>query len=458
MSVCRPALPATPARALLVALALILPSALPGCGFVQDITGETARKQAAAEDAKQKSQALQQRVMRFADQYVETVALQTQPLATGIAEASKRVEVLEWRFTTATSAVQIAAGPSPVTNAVDMVVMVSLSRRIVEARWIGRYGEHARPVLASYRSLEKDAWRLLDGIGSTQQLDELRALLDAWFAENAGLSTAAFIRFDNFARAGPQSSQARASPGLLGIVGLDPMKGIDPAIREVEQTRLLAERAVYYAQRLPILLDLQANLIGARAAADPQVQQVTGAVGQVGQLSASLGRLADGAPDLIARERQAAIAQFMDELQRQQQEMLALATELRGALEAGNVTATSLNALVQSTDRLVARFKPDGGARSAAGPGRPFDINDYTRAAAELAATARELQRLVENVDGATPQLTAQVDRLADRVRGLVDYAFWRMLGLVLAVLLAAVAYRLAARRIGRTSPAAGSA
>lgn len=434
---------------------MLLPLALGGCGFVQNVTGETARKQARAEEAKQQSQALQQKVMRFADRYVETVTLHTQQLAGAIGEAPLRVEVLEWRFTTATSAVQIGAGPSPVTNAVDMVVMVSLSRRIVEARWLERYGERAQPVLATYRSLEKEAWQLLDGLGSGEQVAEMHALLDAWFAENAGVSTAAFIRFDTFAGsgAGPKS-KARASPSLLGIVGLDPMKGIDPAIQEVEQTRLLAERAVYYAQRLPLLIDLQASLIGARAAADPQVLQVTGAVGQVGELSASLGRLANEAPELLARERQAAIAQFMGELQQQQQEMLALATELRAAIEAGGVTAESLDALIQSTDRLMARFKPDAAAGPAAGPRRPFDIDDYTRAVAEVAATTRELRRLVEDADGLAPQLSAQVDRLSDRVRELVDYAFWRLLLLILAVLAAAVAYRLMAKRIKRDTAA----
>lgn len=447
-------MPAAAARGLL--LALMLPVALPGCGFIGNLTGETARKQARAEEAKQQSQALQQKVMRFADRYVESVTLHAQELAGGLEQPALKVEVFEWRFTSATSAVQIAAGPSPVTNAVDMVVMVSLSRRIVEGRWVERYGKRAQPVLAAYRSLEKEAWQLLDGLGSSEQLAEMAGLLDAWFAENAGVSTAAFIRFDTFAGAGEgQKSKVRASPSLLGIVGLDPMKGIDPAIQEVEQTRLLAERAVYYAQRLPLLIDLQASLIGARAAADPQVLQVTGAVGQVGELSASLGRLADEAPALLARERQAAIAQFMGELQQQQQEMLALATELRAAIEAGAVTAEQLDALVQSTDRLVARFRPDAGAGSAAGTRRPFDINEYTRAIAEVAATTRELQRLVEDADGLAPQLAAQIDQLRDRVKELVDYAFWRLLMLILAVPLAAVAYRLLARRINRATDTA---
>jgi len=440
------------ARALTVALALMASAALPGCALVQNLTGYTAKQQARVDAAKQRAEALQLDVMRFADQYVEVVSRDTEQIAVQVEDFSRRVEIFDWRLATATSAVQIAAGPSPVTNAVDMLVMVSLSRRIVEAGWTARYGEQAQPLLESYRTLERRARRLLDGIGSREQKDELDALMDTWIAENPAATSAAFIRFDNLARTGPgrAESAARASPSLLSMIGLDPLQGIDPAVREVQQTRLLAERWVYYAQRLPILLDLQTSLIGARAAADPQVRQVTGSVGEMGRLSASVGRLADEAPALLAREREAAIAQLMGELRTQQKEMLALATEVRGALETGNVTAQSLDRLIQSTDRLVARFRSADGAATTESTGRPFDINEYTSAAVAIGAAARELQALATNVDGLAPQLPARVDQAASRAQELADHVFWRLLILILAALLCAVAYRLAARRISR--------
>jgi hypothetical protein len=34
------------------------------------------------------------------------------------------------------------------------------------------------------------------------------------------------------------------------MLGIDPLSGLDPAIREIEQTRALAERTIYYMQRV----------------------------------------------------------------------------------------------------------------------------------------------------------------------------------------------------------------
>ena len=241
----------------------------------------------------------------------------------------------------------------------------------------------------------------------------------------------------------------RVSPGLLGVIGLGPLSGIDPAVREFEQTRLLAERALYYAQRLPVLLDLQLKLTTARLNASPEAEQILNTVREVGELSDAVEQLTVQVPDLIAREREAAIAQLMAELQVQSDQVRALATDLRGTLEAGTLTAQSLDGLVRSTDALVARFAPEPGATPAE-PSRPFDINEYTRTITELANAARELQALVREVDSLSPAMADRVDQLTGEVRGLVDHAFLRVLLLIAAVLAAAIAYRIVASRLAR--------
>ncbi len=54
-------------------------------------------------------------------------------------------------------------------------------------------------------------------------------------------------------------------------------------------------------------------------------------------------------------------------------------------------------------------------------------------------------------------EIQKEVVQLRDGVKDVVDYAFWRLLALVLAVLFAAIGYRLAARRISRTKGTATS-
>jgi hypothetical protein len=450
--------PALPGRAGFLAIlscCLAAGLTLTGCGIIERLTGEAARKEARAEQARQRSEALQQKVMRFADQYLEQMVRAMEPLADQAGRGEARVAILTWQLSNATAAVQIAAGPNPITNAVDMLVMVSLNRRVVESRWPDQHREAVHSALQSYRALEQDAWQLLEGVGSEEQHEELRQLLDAWFAENPGLKTAAFVRFADFADVGVKT-EARASPGLLGIVGLDPLSGIDPAVREVERTRQLAERAVYYAQRLPQLLDLQVQLMAARAGATVESGKLLETADGINALSASFARLADEAPELLSREREAAIAQFMGELGAQQQDMLVLTSQIQAALDAGAVTAEALDRLVASADRMLARFERAPGTGPEDGT-RPFDITEYTRSIVELSATARELQALVESLDRAAPALAGQVGELTVRVQGAVDHAFHRALLLILALLLAGIAYRLAAARIDRSSRTSAS-
>ncbi len=424
--------------------------ALTACGVIERITGEAARKQAREEEARAWSQTEQQKVMRFADEFVERVVRATEVLASGLDQSSK-VALYDWQLAQATAAIQVAAGANPTTNAVDMVVLVSLNRRIVEASWIDRYGEAAAPVLQSYQSLEQDAWRLVADISTEQTRAELDLLLSQWIAENPEVETAAYVRFADFASFGPKA-QVRVSPGLLGIVGLDPLEGIDPAVREFERTRILAERALYYAQRLPNLLDIQMKLTGARIGATPEANELVETVAQVRELSSSLDGLARQTPALVAREREAAIAQFMAALEIQNEQIRGLAVELKGALEAGALTAQSLDQLVHSADALVARFEREPAPSSPGESGRPFDINEYTRAISELASTARELQALIRDADNLTPALAGRIGQLTGQARELIDFVFSRVLLVILAILLAALAYRLIASRLTRAS------
>lgn len=429
-----------------IALAAALCLLLAGCSLVNRTT-----KQAEA-SAATKAENSQVAAMRFADGFVDRITRATDALAEQLADPQKQVEILDWQLSQATAAVQIASGPKPSAAAVDMVVLVSLSRRIIERDWPARYGEPARAVLKAYEGLEQEAWGLM-GEASAEQHAGLDGLLVTWVNNNPQVENPSFVRFADFT-SGAGKSRVVAIPGLLDLVGLDPLSGLDPAVREVERSRQLAERAVYYAQRVPQLFAIQGRLIAARARQAPETREMLDTLAHLNQLSASLRRFTDNAPALISQEREAAIAQFMGELAQQQQQMQGLATQLRQAIEAGHGTADSLNALVQSTDRMMARFTPSPGAPAAGRPGKPFDINDYTRALAELATTSRELQTLVRDVDTSTPQLAQQLDGLNARAESLIGYAFWRLVMLVGVVLAAAVAYRLVTQRLTRPAAA----
>jgi hypothetical protein len=149
-------------------------------------------------------------------------------------------------------------------------------------------------------------------------------------------------------------------------------------------------------------------------------------------------------PAHLAAEREALIRQLSSELLTQQAAMQPLLVELRAMLEAGDATATSVDGAVQSIDRLLARFPPR--PRDGSAPGRPFDIAQYTEAAAEFGRTAQELQRLIGAIDAQAPSLAGTLEATIARTQSLVDRLFWMIAALivllVVAVLLAALAWR----------------
>jgi hypothetical protein len=86
----------------------------------------------------------------------------------------------------------------------------------------------------------------------------------------------------------------------------------------------------------------------------------------------------------------------------------------------------------------MARFRVGEQDESRATPGRPFDITEYTAAAAEFTRTAHELTALIDTLERDGVPLAEVVTGGVEAGQGLVDYLFWRTL--ILGVSLIAVA------------------
>jgi hypothetical protein len=132
-----------------------------------------------------------------------------------------------------------------------------------------------------------------------------------------------------------------------------------------------------------------------------------------------------------------------------------LLNDMQTTLATGSETAVAVNSAVEALDKLMARFpRREPGAEPAVG--RPFDITEYTAAAAEFTGTARQLTALLEALGREGVPVAAAVAGGAEAGRALVDHLFWRalLLGLLLiaAALSAALAYRSLASRGHRDS------
>jgi hypothetical protein len=431
---------------------MLIAAALTGCGTWSRLTG---KDQEAQEQALRLEQ-LQQKCQRYADSYAGQVLETVGSMKKQTSDPHAYHRLLAWQMSQLNAAYTIATGPSPILCQLDFVVLATLSRMVVQDSPGAFIGDAESPALAMYRELEQEAWTNAANTLTPAQLEELRGLIAKWRERNPKVVLVGFVHFAEFAQSAGVSAEARRKPGsLFGLIGLDPLADLDPAVRQIEQSRLLAERAIFYMQRVPYLMDLQTERIVSQATLSPQVERANANLERASFAMADYARIGDSLPDAFAREREAMIRQISGELFAQQAELRGLLAELQTTLAAGSETAAAVDAAVKSLDRLAARFpRREPGSEAA---GRPFDITEYSAAAQDLTTAARELTRLVDALGREGLPVADAVAKGVDAGRGLVNYLLGGALlvGVLLIAtgLAAALAYRALAPRMARLRP-----
>jgi hypothetical protein len=424
-----------------IAALCALVTVLAGCSTIRNMSP-------AAREAKKKQvqlAQLQAACMRFADQYVGRVVEETGRFQRNVTDPELRVMVSNWTLSQANSAFTTASGDSAVVSALDLVTLAVLSRMVIEDTLMPRFPEEGAPLLAVHRYLEEQAWKLTDSFLTPSQTRDFKDVLVQWRASNPYVQGVAFVHFLDFAKAigRPAPGEATQSGGLFSMLGLDPLAGLDPAVRQLEQTRLLAERMIFYLQRVPYIVNLQVDRVSSEMFNRPEVRGMLADADRASRSAERFAGVAESLPETLAREREALINQLLSALVMQQQTLQPMLVELRQAMEAAGGTAESVDAVVRSVDAMLARRPPSG---AGAGAGRPFDITEYTQAAAEFTRTANELQLLLTTLNTKAPGLSTAVGDAVGQGRSLVDYLALRVAVLIALLiggtLAAALAYR----------------
>ena len=113
-------------------------------------------------------------------------------------------------------------------------------------------------MLDAHKAMEKRIWGVASELLTPEQTGELRSGLEAWHRDNPLQRAVPFIHLEDFsfATSGMRPGK-KSNSSVFSFIGIDPLSNLDPAVRELTQSRQLAERAVYYAQRTPKLLSMQ---------------------------------------------------------------------------------------------------------------------------------------------------------------------------------------------------------
>jgi hypothetical protein len=391
---------------------------------------------------------LQVGVMRFADSYVAAISQAADDFSAKVGTPEARVVALRAKLGQATSAYTDATGPNPVVNTLDIVVLVTVTRMVGEDYGLQTYGDAIQPWLETLRKQETNAWTLANSILKPRQQQELRNLIQEWRRKNPNQRYVGAIRFREFlASIGQVPQQSKAAPNsILSLLYLDPFAGLDPTAAAIEETRQVAERAMYYTQRMPQLLSWQTELLAYQLAGQPESVQVLSNANQLAASAQSFATTAQQLPQLISDERQAAIQQLLDGLRSQE-------IDVRQTLNAGGEAAAAINVAIKSLDEFVRYVSPPKTNPAVASTNRhPFNVLDYGTAASQIGDAAKNLNGLLATVNQSTPQLAQLGQQSTAEAYRVVDHAFWRALILILALLVgcvvAGLTYRIVAGKL----------
>jgi hypothetical protein len=414
---------------------------------------------------------LQSRVMGFADRFSAKLAQAFEDYDAKSPDPNRRRIVLGDVAYCMASAYTIAAEADPDTALLDMVVMVSLGRIVYQDFYQKKWGSEIHPIFFGYRTAEVDIWQIVATILSPQQQQELRFIIKEWRKNHPNINSFSQIRFSDFAAERRKSRLSRGKKGG-GI-----FKSVEFATQQVEEMRLLAERGMFLATRIPLLTGFFADTWMSQLLINPDVNRMLGDIHQFSTVSDRLATVAEGMPDKIARERQkairqvmnevdtlsqitldrvmakveierqAAIKQVVDEIGNKQKQVIegfiAEEARVRGVLTDLQQTLSSGNDLLVTTKLLLEKF--DVGDPSDQ-PATPFDIKDYQQTISEVSNTAQELTALINSTnqlvttvgpDQLLPKIVAAIDKAEDEGRNLVDHSFRQAVLLILVWMLA---------------------
>ena len=414
-----------------------------GCGLLRIGGGRKS-----GPSAEQRLVQEQLELQRFGDDFFAQGRQALDESAERLGTDAGREQVLQIKLLLGSSVLSIVSGPNPNANLLDLVSITVLTRLSIQDYWMHTTnGAAFEPWLDASRVLETNVWDLAARFLARDQVAELRAAIDQWYAQTPEVRTAFFARPHDFARM-VRTTQEKQAPGgsVFSLVNLA------PAVAEVTQDRLFAERAMYTAQRLPFMLRLQGESFAYELAEQPSIRLVLSNSARVSDSVASLSQTVSQLPDRISTERKEVLAN----LESQQGKLRELNADVNRAMVSAEKMAGSATITITNFDNLMKRFgigEPTTNVSSA----RPFNILEYAKTADEISAMAQNLNTLVKSMNQSAPEIQRLNSQASADLKVAEDRAF--RLGLVLiAVLLtgavlAGLVYRFFAEKLKRPSP-----
>ena len=195
---------------------------------------------------------LQEELQRYSADMSSRLSDAAQPLMESDS-AELREAIVRRLLLYQSSALDIATGPRPEVNLLDMAVFIGLSRAVFERHWVGELGEESRPLLVALEDSKGELDALLARLLTPDELRRLHTRIGEWLDANPDRVSVEGIRFSEFSRVAGKIAGPDAKGGGL-------LASMKQATQSADEAVLVAERMRFLASRLPYVLRLQARL------------------------------------------------------------------------------------------------------------------------------------------------------------------------------------------------------
>jgi hypothetical protein len=376
---------------------------------------------------------LDQLARNYSDRLVARVSTACDQIKHDAREEEPRARAHQLKLSVALAAYDIVTSPggSPqVPGAAQHVMDLAILTELHAIRWIDEHaardqfgsfgGERLGEALSKAR---EDIWQLVARVMKPEQIDRLRTMILQWRQNNPDVEWLSRVRLDAIA-------QGKEGEGFTKSVG-EGFNPLQPVVRAVDETRLLAAQAMFYLKRLPTILEWTTEATVAGALEVPKVatlvQGLTDTMGSVAGAVGTLERLMEPS------SQEPAINSTIEEVK----ESLVQAKEL----------VQEVRALQAAVEPLLNKPK-----KAETAGKKPVDINevvskvdDVTREATSLVRETRGLAEsptAMRNVDEVLGRTTRNISETG---REVIDHATLRAVELVALIAVLVVVYKVVA-------------
>ena len=253
--------------------------------------GEGPASDAVKADTRMTLVELDQHCIGFGERYLTILGNACNQVENAVKDREVKARAHSFKLHAASSVYDIATGSNPFAKLMDLILMAELQELVWnrEGLAVKVFGaEAAAPLVQALIEGRTEAWKLGDRILKPEQREVLESMITEWRAAHPAAESIAFVRFDDFAA-------FRGKSVLDGVpLGSGLLAPLTDASRQIAETRLVFERAMYLLKRMPLLMRWHAESFLNTMMSRPEVDGLRATADRIADVAESMpGKIVD---------------------------------------------------------------------------------------------------------------------------------------------------------------------